>query len=52
MEVVIEAAQAGLRIDAEAEVVRVTDLDLSLRFTKIEPGSVILLQQIALAYYR
>lgn len=52
VEVVIEAAQAGLRIDAEAEVVRVTDLDLSLRFTKIEPASVVLLQQIALAYYR
>ena len=48
----IEAAQAGLRIEAEAEVVRVTDDDLSLRFTRIEPASVVLLQQIALAYYR
>jgi hypothetical protein len=52
VEVVIEAAQAGLRIEAQAELVRVTDHDLSLRFTQIAAGSVTLLQQIALAYYR
>ena len=38
VEVVIEAAQANLRIEAEAEAVRVTDDDISLRFTRIEPA--------------
>ena len=52
VQVVIAAAQANLRIEAEAEAVRVTDEDISLRFTEIDPASVILLQQIALAYYR
>jgi PilZ domain len=52
VQVVLEAAQAGLRIEATAEAVRVTDTDVSLRFTQIEAGSVVLLQQIALAYYR
>ncbi len=52
VEVVIAAAQANLRIEAEAEAVRVTDDDISLRFTRIEPTAVVLLQQIALAYYR
>jgi c-di-GMP-binding flagellar brake protein YcgR len=52
VELVIEAAQAGLRIEAAAEVVRVTAIDVSLRFTRIEPGDATLLQQLAVAYYR
>ena len=52
VELVIEAAQAGLRIDAGADVVRVTAIDVSLRFTRIEPGDAVLLQQLAVAYYR
>lgn len=52
VEVVIEAAQAGLRIEAGAEVVRTTAIDVSLRFTRIEPGDATLLQQLAVAYYR
>jgi len=52
VEVVIEAAQAGLRIEAGAEVVRSTAIDISLRFTRIEPADATLLQQLAVAYYR
>ena len=48
----IEAAQAELRIEAAAEVVRVTAIDVSLRFTRIEPDDATLLQQLAVAYYR
>ena len=52
VEVVIAAAQANLRVEAEAEAVRVTGDDISLRFTRIDPASAVLLQQIALAFYR
>jgi hypothetical protein len=52
LEVVLEAARAGLRIRAEAAVVRRSPLDLSLRFTEIAASDVALLQQIAVAYYR
>jgi hypothetical protein len=52
VELVIEAAQAELRIEAAAEVVRVTAIDVSLRFTRIEPDDATLLQQLAVAYYR
>lgn len=52
VELVIEAPQAGLRIEAAAEVVRVTAIDVSLRFTRIEPRDATLLQQLAVAYYR
>jgi hypothetical protein len=49
---VLEAAQAGLRVAGEAEVVRRTDADLSLRFTAIDEDAVRLLQQLSIAYYR
>jgi c-di-GMP-binding flagellar brake protein YcgR len=49
LQVVLEAA-GGIR--AEGEVVRRTDTDLSLRFTAIAEDAVVLLQQIAVAYYR
>jgi hypothetical protein len=49
---VIEAAEVGLRISAQADVVRRTPLDVSLCFTAIEPQDAALLQQLALAYYR
>ena len=48
----IAAAQANLRVEAEAEAVRVTGDDISWRFTRIDPASAVLLQQIALAFYR
>jgi hypothetical protein len=49
LEVVLEAA-GGIR--AGGKVVRRTDSDLSLRFTSIAEDAVVLLQQIAVAYYR
>ena len=48
----LESEQAGLRVQAEAAVVRRTDADLSLRFTAIEDDAAALLQQISVAYYR
>ncbi len=48
----LEAAHAGLRIQAEADVVRRTPLDVSLRFTAIDPQDATLLQQLAVAFYR
>jgi hypothetical protein len=50
--IVLEAPQAGLRVAAEAAVVRRTPLDVSLRFTAIEPQDAALLQQLSIAYYR
>ena len=52
LEIVLEAPQAGLRIAAGAEVVRRTPIDVSLRFTRIEPQDATLLLQLAVAYYR
>jgi hypothetical protein len=52
IEVVLEAAQAGLRIAAQADVVRRTSADLSVRFVDLAPGDAALLQQIVVAYYR
>ena len=43
---------AALRIETEAEVVRRSQRDLSLRFTRIREGDVALLTQITIAYYR
>lgn len=49
---VLETAQAGLRIQANAAVVRRTAMDVSLRFTEIGSQDATLLQQLAVAYYR
>jgi hypothetical protein len=49
---VLEAAAAGLLIQAEAEVVRRTDEDLWLRFSEIAERDVLLLRQLAVAFYR
>jgi hypothetical protein len=50
--VVLEAPEAGLRVQGDAVVVRRTDSDLSLRFTAIDDEAAVLLQQISVAYYR
>ena len=52
LSVVFSSPAAGLRIEAEAEVVRRSQRDLSLRFTRIGEGDVALLTQITIAYYR
>ena len=49
-EVILEAS--GLSVRAQAEVVRRTDADVSLRFTAIDDGTAALLQQLSVAYYR
>ena len=48
----LSSPPAGLRIETEAEVVRRSQRDLSLRFTRIGEGDVALLTQITVAYYR
>ena len=50
--IVLESPPAGLRIEAEADVVRRSQRDLALRFTAIAEGDVALLTQITVAYYR
>jgi len=52
LSVVFSSPAAGLRIETEAEVVRRSQRDLSLRFTQIAAGDVALLTQITVAYYR
>jgi hypothetical protein len=52
LSVVLSSPAAGLRIETEAEVVRRSQRDLSLRFTQIGEGDVALLTQITVAYYR
>jgi hypothetical protein len=52
LSVVLASPAAGLRIETEAEVVRRSQRDLSLRFTSIAEGDVALLTQITVAYYR
>jgi hypothetical protein len=50
--VVLTSPPAAMRIEAEAEVVRRSQRDLSLRFTRIAEADVALLTQITVAYYR
>ena len=52
LSVVLTSPPAALRIETEAEVVRRSQRDLSLRFTHIAEGDVALLTQITVAYYR
>jgi hypothetical protein len=52
LEVVIEVASAGLRIAGQAEPVRATGDELGLRFTTLPDGDRMVLQQLAVAYYR
>ena len=49
---VLTSPPAALRIETQAEVVRRSQRDLSLRFTSISEGDVALLTQITVAYYR
>jgi hypothetical protein len=49
LKLVIEALNG---IEADAEVVRRTDTDLSLRFTAIDDDAALLLQQVSVEYYR
>jgi hypothetical protein len=52
LEVVIEVPSAGLRIAGEAEPVRAGEDELSLRFTTLPDADRLVLQQLAVAYYR
>ena len=52
LSVVLTSPPAAMRIETEAEVVRRSQRDLSLRFTRIAEGDVALLTQITVAYYR
>lgn len=52
LSVVLTSPPAELRLETEAEVVRRSQRDLSLRFTRIAEGDVALLTQITVAYYR
>ena len=52
LSVVLTSPPAALRIETQAEVVRRSQRDLSLRFTSISEGDVALLTQITVAYYR
>ncbi len=52
LSVVLTSLPADLRIETEAEVVRRSQRDLSLRFTRIAEHDVALLTQITVAYYR
>jgi hypothetical protein len=52
LSVVLTSPPAELRIETEAEVVRRSQRDLSLRFTRIGEADVALLTQITVAYYR
>jgi hypothetical protein len=51
-EVVIGLVQADREIKANASPVRVTDTDLSLSFTSIEPEDRLLLAQLTFAFHR
>ena len=52
LSVVLTSPPAAMRIETEAEVVRRSQRDLSLRFTHIAESDVALLTQITVAYYR
>ena len=52
LSVVLTSPPAAMRIETEAEVVRRSQRDLSLRFTQIAKSDVALLTQITVAYYR
>ena len=52
LSVVLASPAAGLRIETEAEVVRRSQRDLALHFTRIDAADVALLTQITIAYYR
>ena len=52
LSVMLTSPPAALTIETEAEVVRRSQRDLSLRFTRIGKGDVALLTQITIAYYR
>jgi len=52
LSLVLSSPVAGVRIEAEAEIVRRSQRDLSLRFTEISESDVALLSQITVAYYR
>jgi len=52
LSLVLSSPAAGLRIVTQAEVVRRSQRDLSLRFSRIAEGDVALLTQITVAYYR
>ena len=52
LSIVLESPPAGLRIQAQAGVVRRSQRDLALHFTEISEGDVALLTQITVAYYR
>ena len=52
LSVVLTSPPAAMRIETEAEVVRRSQRDLSLRFTEIAKSDVALLTQITVAYYR
>ena len=52
LSLVLRSAAAGLQIEAEAAIVRRSQRDLSLSFTRIAESDVALLAQITVAYYR
>jgi len=52
LSLVLSSPAAGLRIETQADVVRRSQRDLSLRFSQIAGGDVALLTQITIAYYR
>src|SRR5215207_3901833 len=52
LSLVLESAPSGLRIEADAAIVRRSQRDLSLTFTRIAESDVALLSQITVAYYR
>lgn len=51
-EIVIGLVQADTEIRARAETVRVTNTDVSLSFTEIDPAERLLLAQLTFAYHR
>ncbi len=52
LSVVLASPAAGVRIETEADVVRRSQRDLALQFTRIDAADVALLTQITIAHYR
>ena len=52
LSVVLSSPPAGLRIETEADVVRRSQRDLALSFSRIDAADVAVLTQITVAYYR
>jgi len=52
LSLILESSSAGLRIEADAAIVRRSQRDLSLTFTRIAEPDAALLAQITVAYYR